>query len=719
MDDIYRLHLSVTGPFAYRTKIDYKNPGQNEWKRSGNLANVSLGISRDVYLKDVPGLQEGATVRFVMDIRCGKTFVASESFIYKKDSDSYASYNGEGVNYSNPKGFFKGLFPTIVYEAVFKGRISTANYKGEASALFLKVSGGYAYDAKIQYREKSNTAWTTTKKLVNVTLGLPEIIYISDIKDIKPGYQFRFVMDIVDPFSSRNENISANEYFTYKSDTTSIARYDCKGTTQDWDIIFNGIKVYPPTDFIYEFDKEKEKLDKMVEEKAIEIAKEIISEKAKKDISEKKGIERKTALEEAIKEVLGEAKEEAKKIVKEEEFRNFSIYTPDNKSLPANNCVRIEKRSLADVMKFKNDGRITSIFAENKDKQTRITTLASGPKDKGIGHIWFIDKNYECNEEEVILHGDLAEEQTTDFNGRDSNIIYISWNDKAMGNGTGPLIDSITTGGKLEDLFKEAGFIRDGNGRYHAMVDCPQRPFGYCDLYDEVFNYATTMDREKFEFTSGGKIYIFWTWKGYYLNLGAGAEMGFYEYKETYPLNELMDLIMSKADKAFEEKIKLKLFGLPFTKEIAVDTLTKILSKVTDKKKDSYYDYYESVDKDNEKTPMFPMTLTLKGKGNLLPIIDSYKPKLDQWWITSFTPDMQGINPKDLTAEYTVQFKRNNPEHMQIYEDFKAACKNNIEKGDSIYNWSSWTFEEDKEEDKDKDKDKDENKDVYILKHTF
>ena len=105
------------------------------------------------------------------------------------------------------------------------------------------------------------------------------------------------------------------------------------------------------------------------------------------------------------------------------------------------------------------------------------------------------------------------------------------------------------------------------------------------------------------------------------------------------------------------------------------------------------------------------MKLTLNGKGNLPEIIDSYVPEMNQWWITSFVPKLQGVNPKDLTAEYTVQFKRNNPEHMQIYEDFKAACKNNIEKGDSIYNWSSWTFEE--------DKDKDENKDVYILKHTF
>ena len=707
MEDIYRLHLSVTGLFAYRTRIDYKNPGQSEWKRSGNLANVSLGISRDVYLKDVSGLQEGATVRFVMDIRCGKTLIAPQQFIYKKDSDCYASYNGAGVDRSNPKGFFKGRIPIIAHEIDFKGRISTADYKGEASALYLKVSGGYAYDAKIQYREKSNTAWTTTKKLVNVTAGLPEIIYISDIKDIKPDYQFRFVMDIVDPFSSRNENIIANEYFTYKSDTTSVARYDCKGTTQNWDIIFNGIKVYPPTDFIYEFDKEKEKLEKMVQEKAIEIAKERICESAKDLISEKKGIERKKYIEEAIKVVINEATEEAKKIVKEEEFRNFSIYTPENISLPANGRVRIKNHSLADVMKFKNDGHITSIFAENKNSETtRITTLASGPKDKGIGHIWFIDNGYECNEEEVILHGDLAKEQTTDFKEKDSNIIYISWNDKAMGKGT-PILESFTVNGKLDFLLDAAKFFSDNNGHsYHTSVDCPQRPFGYCDLYDDVFNYATTMDREKFEFTSSGKLYIFWTWKGYYLNLGAGAEMGFYEYKDTYTLDELMGVIMTKVDETFEEKTILNPLDTPFSKDIAKAAVTEIVSKVTDKKKNFVYDFYIS---EKGKTPTFPMKLTLKGKGNLPEIIDSYVPEMNQWWITSFVPKLQGINPKDLTPEYKVFIEKNNPVHMQIFEDFKAACKEHIEKKDSIYNWSSWTFTEGEKN----------GKKYYILTHTF
>ncbi len=52
------------------------------------------------------------------------------------------------------------------------------------------------------------------------------------------------------------------------------------------------------------------------------------------------------------------------------------------------------------------------------------------------------------------------------------------------------------------------------------------------DFYDTIFHYATSMAKEKFEFNSDGKDYILWAWKGDYLNLGAGAEMGIYKRME-------------------------------------------------------------------------------------------------------------------------------------------------------------------------------------------
>ena len=602
--DIYRLHLTVSGAYAYRTKIEYLNPGQ-EWAQSGNLAKVSAGISKEVYLKDVSGIKDGAVVRFIMDIIAGKTIVASECFTYKKNSVYCASYNGTGTTQINPK-------------AVYKGRYSTEVYSGEASAFFLKVSGAYAFDTKIQYRKNGNSDWKITGHVANVTAGIPEMVHMSEMDGVCPGDQFRFVMDV----AAGSKNVIANEYFTYKKDATSIAMYDCKGTTYEASINYNGIKAYTPVDFDYDFDKTQD-------------------------------------------------------------FRNFSIQSSKKTGLPIDGCVRIKDRSLAEVMKFVNDGRIASIFAEKKGSKTRITSYASGPKKTGKGHIWFMDKDYNSYEEDVYLHGDRSKEQTTDYSSSNPNIIYISWNDKFLGGD--PFLRSITANGQFPEFFKFAGFEsveKNGKRFYHTMVECMQRKFGYCDLYDEVFNYVTTMMYEKFEFTSQGQRYIFWTWKGHYLNLGAGAEMGFYKFKGQLTLKQLTDKMMKGVSEIFKEYTKYALPKLPITEAVAKATLKKILDLVATKDK---YDYYEA----DDNSLLMPMKLTLKGKGNLPNTIHTYAPSEGQWWITTFVPYLQGVNPKDLAPEFTVWFDQ---AHKRLFDDFVKAYAN---KG-----WSC-------------------DKETLVLKHTF
>ena len=68
----------------------------------------------------------------------------------------------------------------------------------------------------------------------------------------------------------------------------------------------------------------------------------------------------------------------------------------------------------------------------------------------------------------------------------------------------------------------------DSSGIYHANFDCWQQYFGYNDFYDFMFDIGTSMKNEKFPFNSNGKSYILWAWKGNYINLGAGAELGIY-----------------------------------------------------------------------------------------------------------------------------------------------------------------------------------------------
>lgn len=86
----------------------------------------------------------------------------------------------------------------------------------------------------------------------------------------------------------------------------------------------------------------------------------------------------------------------------------------------------------------------------------------------------------------------------------------------------------ITQNGDLPKLFYIAGFVRDKKGIYHARQDCLQQYAGYNDFYDFMFNLGTQMKTQKFPFRYNGKDYILWAWKGDYLNLGAGAEMGIY-----------------------------------------------------------------------------------------------------------------------------------------------------------------------------------------------
>ena len=68
---------------------------------------------------------------------------------------------------------------------------------------------------------------------------------------------------------------------------------------------------------------------------------------------------------------------------------------------------------------------------------------------------------------------------------------------------------------------------------YYVDQNCWQKKFGYNDLYDFVFISATGSLRKKFVLnTNSGfllkKKYMLWAWKGDYLNLGAGGELGIY-----------------------------------------------------------------------------------------------------------------------------------------------------------------------------------------------
>ncbi len=152
---------------------------------------------------------------------------------------------------------------------------------------------------------------------------------------------------------------------------------------------------------------------------------------------------------------------------------------------------------------------------------------------------------------------------------------------------------------------EKVGFFKDENGYYHTLFDCWQGKglIGYNGVYDWAFDKGTSMAVDKFEFSEGETDYVLWAWKGDYLNLGAGAELGIYT--------------------------RFGPFGIK-TPHWLVD-----------------------------KDLAMPMTLSLiNSNGDL---VANYYPSQDnpQWWITGFNPEFQGVIANDLTAQFTVDFSGN------------------------------------------------------------
>lgn len=142
----------------------------------------------------------------------------------------------------------------------------------------------------------------------------------------------------------------------------------------------------------------------------------------------------------------------------------------------------------------------------------------------------------------------------------------------------------------------------DTEGIYHADFNCWQQYFGYTDLYDVVFDSSTSMRYGKYDFDvnkDGYTDYVLWAWKGNYLNLGAGAELGIYE-------------------------------------------------------RWTYSDEIWKVDKSNA------MKMTLKLEHKNKGVLFDWRPTDKQWWITGFDYKTPNVNRDDLTATYTVEFTNTN-----------------------------------------------------------
>jgi hypothetical protein len=123
------------------------------------------------------------------------------------------------------------------------------------------------------------------------------------------------------------------------------------------------------------------------------------------------------------------------------------------------------------------------------------------------------------------------------------------------------------------------------------------------DLHDNAFAVATNMGKDKLELQSQGEEHMIWAWRGDYLNLGAGAELGIYT----------QSIIPGHYNTSPELAIPMKL-GL--------------------------------MDKN----------------GNMI----IQRGASDNWWVTGFNPRYLDANPADLTAIYTLDFSQH-PEMFEAF----------------------------------------------------
>jgi hypothetical protein len=148
---------------------------------------------------------------------------------------------------------------------------------------------------------------------------------------------------------------------------------------------------------------------------------------------------------------------------------------------------------------------------------------------------------------------------------------------------------------------------------YHSQPDTWQRNFGYNDFYDEIFRIGSHMNNGRLKAKNDDNDYILWMWKGDYWNLQSGAEIGLYEYKGEYSETEQYD--------AIDYEVPMELY---------------------------LYNYYD--------------------KGNIENVF-SWKPIVNQWWITGFNVKYTEPDPKKMVTIGKVDLS----EHKDLYYSFSKS----------------------------------------------
>jgi len=198
-------------------------------------------------------------------------------------------------------------------------------------------------------------------------------------------------------------------------------------------------------------------------------------------------------------------------------------------------------------------------------------------------------------------------------------------------------------------------FKRDvKNQAIHSQVKTWQRNFGYIDFYDLALEIATSGNtrRKKFEFSpQNNSKHIVWMWRGDYLNLGSGAEIGMYNNPIYIP----------PVPKIFKNKIVEK-----YMEDWRDETTKKLKMLFPDSAVASEFElvFWDVVPFE------LPMTLSLynnEPEGSLEPLF-LWRPEEKQWWITGFKGNKVHLDAEKLVMVGSIDFS----ERSDLYDALKA-----------------------------------------------
>nr|WP_286050289.1 DUF4474 domain-containing protein [Butyricicoccus sp. GAM44] len=181
------------------------------------------------------------------------------------------------------------------------------------------------------------------------------------------------------------------------------------------------------------------------------------------------------------------------------------------------------------------------------------------------------------------------------------------------------------------DPLPNAAFKKDTkNGVWYAAVNAPQRGTGYNDFYDFTFQVCNYTRFEAF-FTASTKAGVpkEWRiegWKGNYLNMGIGGEIGLY-YRSINTVDHSLSLDYSSL---YSDNNKR------YFKSLLCDRLN----------------HYSAVADTDMMLMQFDLYKSSYNPRNLLFI----RPATTHWWITGFRPSTEIVNCLDLTMVGSITF---------------------------------------------------------------